>query len=160
MAVRQHKPVAIRPDRVLRIKIHHAIPDRVNQWRERHGRAGVTRFRRLNRVNGEGANCIDGQLFYFFITHKFYFRYLMFCAASVAVAWSDSFLVRRDFVPEVKPLPDPLRAAFLPTLLASSSSLSITRIKCQMRNPPKATAHNRGKKPFKPSITSKFRLQQ
>jgi hypothetical protein len=67
------------PDRILRIKIHRAIPDRINQRRERHGRAGVAGLRRLDRINRKGTDSVDGQLFHFFISHKFYFRYLMPC---------------------------------------------------------------------------------
>ena len=44
MAVGEHEPVAIGPDRILGIELHHAIPERVNQRRERHRRAGMPGF--------------------------------------------------------------------------------------------------------------------
>ena len=62
VAVRQHEPVAVGPDRVLRIEVHDAVPDRVDQRRERHRRAGVAGLGRLHRVDREGADRVDGKL--------------------------------------------------------------------------------------------------
>src|SRR5438445_9605013 len=60
VAVREHEPIAVGPDRVLRIEAHNAIPDRVNQWRKRHGRAGVTGLGLLYGVYRKRSNSIDG----------------------------------------------------------------------------------------------------
>src|SRR5215831_1472208 len=59
VAVREHEPIAVGPDRVLRIEAQDALPERVNQWRERHRRAGVPGLRLLDRIHREGANGID-----------------------------------------------------------------------------------------------------
>src|ERR1043166_9890326 len=63
----EHKPVAVWPDRVPRIKAHGAIPDCVNQWGECHRGAGVPGLRSLNSVHRESADGVDGQLSYFVI---------------------------------------------------------------------------------------------
>ena len=42
VAVGEHEPIAVGPDRVLRIEAHHAVPERVDQRRERHRRAGMS----------------------------------------------------------------------------------------------------------------------
>ncbi len=60
--VRQHEPVAVGPDRVLRIKLHDAVPDRIDQRRERHRRAGMPGLGLLHRVDRERANRVDRQL--------------------------------------------------------------------------------------------------
>jgi hypothetical protein len=62
MTVREHKPVAVRPDGMLRIEPHHAIPDRIDERRQCHGGAGVSGFGLLNSVYGESADGIDAQL--------------------------------------------------------------------------------------------------
>src|SRR5262245_46613917 len=59
VAVREHEPVAVWPDGVLRIEAKDAIPERVHQWRERHGRTGVPGLRLLDRIHREGANGVD-----------------------------------------------------------------------------------------------------
>ena len=59
VAVRQHEAVAVGPDRVLRIEVHHPVPERVDQRRERHRRAGVAGLGRLHRVDREGADRVD-----------------------------------------------------------------------------------------------------
>jgi hypothetical protein len=59
VTVGEHEPIAVRPDRVLRIKAHDAVPDRVDQWRKRHGRAWVSGLRLLHRIYRESANRID-----------------------------------------------------------------------------------------------------
>jgi hypothetical protein len=59
VTVRQNEAVAIGPDRILRIKAHDPVPQRVDQRRQRHRRAGMTRFRLLDRVDGERADRID-----------------------------------------------------------------------------------------------------
>src|SRR5262245_58405608 len=51
MTVGEHKPVAIRPNRVLRIEAYDAVPQRVDERRQRHRRAGMSRLRLLDRVH-------------------------------------------------------------------------------------------------------------
>src|SRR5215470_9900926 len=59
VTVREHEAVAVGPDRILRIEAHRAVPDRVNQRRERHGRAGVPGLGLLHRIYRERANGVD-----------------------------------------------------------------------------------------------------
>src|SRR5438093_5427643 len=59
VTVREHEPIAVGPNGVLRIEAHDAIPDRVNQRRECHWRAGVPGLRLLYRIYREGANGVD-----------------------------------------------------------------------------------------------------
>src|SRR6266851_9769448 len=47
MAVRQYETIAIGPDRILGIKTHDAIPNRIDERRQGHRRAGVSGFRLL-----------------------------------------------------------------------------------------------------------------
>ena len=56
MAVREYKSITIGPDRILRIEAQDAIPDRVDQRRERHRRAWVTGFGLLHRVDRKRSN--------------------------------------------------------------------------------------------------------
>ena len=58
MTVRQDKPIPVWPNRVFRVKLHDSVPDRVDQRRERHWRAGMSGFGLLHRINREGANCV------------------------------------------------------------------------------------------------------
>src|SRR5262249_27684986 len=69
MAVREHEPIAVGPDRVLRIEAHGPVPDRIHQWRERHGCTRVSGLGLLHRIYREGANSIDSQLNSFIICH-------------------------------------------------------------------------------------------
>src|SRR5437867_7727980 len=62
VAVRENEPIAVGPDRVLRIEAQDAIPERVHQRRERHRRAGMARLRLLDRIHRESANGIDRYL--------------------------------------------------------------------------------------------------
>src|SRR5262249_10837198 len=59
MPVRKYEPISVWPDRVLRIKIHHAVPDGVNQWRQRHRRTGMARFCLLDSIDRERADGVD-----------------------------------------------------------------------------------------------------
>ncbi len=59
MTIRKHEPVAIRPDGVLRIEAHDAVPDGVHQRGEPHRRTGMPGFRLLHRVNRKSTNRID-----------------------------------------------------------------------------------------------------
>src|SRR5438309_9275567 len=71
VAVREHEPIAVGPDRVLRIEAHDAIPERVHQWRERHRRAGVPGLRLLYRIYREGTNSVDRYLHHLLVCHRF-----------------------------------------------------------------------------------------
>jgi hypothetical protein len=62
VAVGQHEAVAIGPDRVLGVEVHHSIPDGVNQRRQRHRRAGMSRLGLLDGVHRKRANGVDAQL--------------------------------------------------------------------------------------------------
>src|SRR5215813_1014226 len=62
MAVRQHKAISIRPDRVLRVKAKNAIPDGIDKRRKRHGGPGMSGLSLLNCVNRKCTNGIDAQL--------------------------------------------------------------------------------------------------
>ena len=62
VAVREHEAVAAGPDRILRIEAHDAIPEGVDQRRERHRRSGVPRVGRLDRIHRQRANGVDGEL--------------------------------------------------------------------------------------------------
>ena len=59
MAVRQHKPVAIGPDGILRIETEYAIPKRIDEWRQGHRRTRVSGLGLLNGINRERTNCVD-----------------------------------------------------------------------------------------------------
>src|SRR3989449_11760161 len=59
VAVREHEPIAVGPDRVLWVEAHDAIPERVHQWRERHWCTGVPGLSLLYRIYREGANGVD-----------------------------------------------------------------------------------------------------
>src|SRR5947207_6292707 len=62
MAVRQHETVGLAPSSILRIEPHHAIPDGVDQRRQRHWRAGMPGLGLLYRIHRERADGVDGQL--------------------------------------------------------------------------------------------------
>ena len=59
VAVREHEAIAVGPDRILRVEAHHAVPERVDQRRERHRRAGVPGLGRLHRIHRERADGVD-----------------------------------------------------------------------------------------------------
>ena len=60
--VRQDEPVAVRPDRVFRVEVHHPVPERVDERREGHRRSGMAGLRLLDRVDRQGADRVDRQL--------------------------------------------------------------------------------------------------
>ena len=62
VTVREHEPIAVGPDRVLRVEAHDAVPDGVDQRGERHRCAGVPGLGLLDRVNRKCADRIDAQL--------------------------------------------------------------------------------------------------
>ena len=51
MAVRQHEAVSIWPDRILRIKMQHSVPDCIDQRCECHRRTGVSRLGLLDCID-------------------------------------------------------------------------------------------------------------
>src|SRR2546430_17054111 len=59
VAVREHKPIAVGPDRVLRIEAQDAMPERVHERRECHRRAGGPGRRLVYRIYGAGTNGVD-----------------------------------------------------------------------------------------------------
>src|SRR3984893_15070699 len=77
MTVGEHEPVAVRPNRVLRIEAHDAVPERVHQRRERHRGAGMSGLGPLDRIHRERANGIDRQLIQLLVSHRTYL-----CASS------------------------------------------------------------------------------
>src|SRR5262249_6093544 len=58
----EQETITVGPDRVLRIEAHHAVPDRVDERRQRHRRAGVPRLGALDRIDRERADGVDRQL--------------------------------------------------------------------------------------------------
>ena len=82
MTVGEHEPIAVGPDRVVRIEMHHAVPDRVDQGRERHRRAGVAGIGLLDRVHRERADGIDRQLIQLLVGHDLTFGSSCTCDTS------------------------------------------------------------------------------
>src|SRR5215813_6748275 len=70
VTVREHEPIAVGPEGVLRIEAQDAIPQRVHQRRERHRRAGVPGLRLLDRIDREGTNGVDGYLLHLLVCHS------------------------------------------------------------------------------------------
>ena len=62
MAGREHEPVPIRPDRVLRIEAEKALPERVDHRGHGHRSSGMARVRLLDGVDAERADGGDGEL--------------------------------------------------------------------------------------------------
>ena len=62
MAIRQHEAIAIGPDRILGIEVHDAIPEGVDQGRERHRRSRMSRVGRLDCIHRQRPNGVDGEL--------------------------------------------------------------------------------------------------
>ena len=69
VTVGQHEPIAVRPDRVRRIETHHAVPDRIDERRQRHRCAGVPGLGALDRIDRERANRVDRQLIELGVCH-------------------------------------------------------------------------------------------
>src|SRR4029077_3315718 len=59
VAIRQNETIAVRPDRVLGIESHDAIPDRINQRSQRHWCTGMPGLGLLDRIDRERTNCVD-----------------------------------------------------------------------------------------------------
>src|SRR3974390_1021164 len=51
MTVGEQEPIAVRPNRILRIETHDAVPERVDERRQRHWRPRMPRFRLLDCVH-------------------------------------------------------------------------------------------------------------
>ena len=67
--VGEHEAVAVGPDWVLGIEAQDAIPDRINQRRQRHRRAGVSGVGLLHRVDRQRADGVDRQLIQLLVGH-------------------------------------------------------------------------------------------
>ncbi len=63
MARGQHKAVAVGPDRIVGIEAEEFLPQRVHHRRHRHRRAGMAGIGRLHRVDAQGADGIDRDVF-------------------------------------------------------------------------------------------------
>src|SRR5262249_48177499 len=59
--VGQDEPVAVGPDRVVRIEPKHLLPQAVCDRCESHRRTGMAGVRRLNGVHRKSADCVDAQ---------------------------------------------------------------------------------------------------
>src|SRR5256885_6866098 len=70
VAVGEDEPITVGPDRVLGIETHHAVPDRVDEGRERHRWAGVPRLGALDRIDRERADGVDRQLVELGVGHR------------------------------------------------------------------------------------------
>src|SRR4029453_46878 len=53
VTIGKDEPITVRPDRILRVKAHDAIPNRINQRGQRHWRAGMSGFCLLDRIDRE-----------------------------------------------------------------------------------------------------------
>ena len=59
---REHEPIAVRPDRVLRVEAQEALPQAVDDWRHRHRRARVAGIGLLDGVHRQGPDRVDAEL--------------------------------------------------------------------------------------------------
>ena len=91
MAVGQHEAIAIGPDRILRIEAHDPVPDRVDQRRQRHRRAGMARLGLLDGVDGQRADRVDRQLIELFGGH---IVRLPFLASAFAIGYDLAWLLK------------------------------------------------------------------
>jgi hypothetical protein len=69
--VRENEPIPTGPDWILRIEMHHAVPDRVDQRRKRHRCARMPGLGLPDCIDGKRANCIDTQLIDFGLSDWF-----------------------------------------------------------------------------------------
>src|SRR5579862_3760553 len=67
VTVRQDKPISIGPYWILGIEPENAVPQRIHEWSEGHGRTRVSGFCLLDRVNRQRADGIDGKLVELFV---------------------------------------------------------------------------------------------
>ena len=58
----QHEPVAVAPDRLVRVEAQEALPHRVHHRRQGHRRAGVAGVGGLHGIHAQGADGVDGNL--------------------------------------------------------------------------------------------------
>jgi len=68
VAGRQHEPVAVRPDGVVGIEAQPPLPERVDDRRQGHRRAGVAGARRLHGVHRQRPDRVDAQTIEIHIT--------------------------------------------------------------------------------------------
>src|SRR5262249_35419517 len=69
VAIGQDEAVAIGPDRILRIEAQDAVPQRVDQRSQRHGRTRMARVGLLDRIYRQSTDGIDCQLIELFTGH-------------------------------------------------------------------------------------------
>src|SRR5208283_734267 len=62
VAIREHKAVAVRPMRILRVVAQKLLPEAVGDRSESHGSSRMAGVRFLHGIHGERANCVDTQL--------------------------------------------------------------------------------------------------
>ena len=65
---------------ILRVEMHDPVPNRVNQRRQRHRRAGMAGFGRLHRIDRKRADGVDGQLVRFWSLMVIFLLLLTFMA--------------------------------------------------------------------------------
>ena len=58
----QHEPVAVAPDRLVRVEAQEALPHRVHHRGQGHRGAGVAGVGRLHGIHAQGADGVDGDL--------------------------------------------------------------------------------------------------
>src|SRR5262245_33997287 len=88
MTVRKHEPITIRPDRILRVEAHDAVPDRVDHRRQRHRRARVSGLSLLDGVNRKRANGVDTQLIDFGLRSRFGYRHDTHVSSPFSYWWT------------------------------------------------------------------------
>src|SRR5262245_15423111 len=71
MAVGEDEAITIGPDRILRVEPQDAIPDRIDQRRQCHRRAGMSRPGLLHCVDRKRANGVNAQLIKIRLSHRF-----------------------------------------------------------------------------------------
>jgi hypothetical protein len=59
---REHEAVSVRPDRVGRVEVEEALPERVGDGRHADGRSGMAGVRRLDRVDAERPHRRDAEV--------------------------------------------------------------------------------------------------
>src|ERR1700722_6555195 len=70
MAIGKHKPVAVWPNRVLRVIAHSPVPNRIDERRERHGCARMGGLGNLNGIYRKRADCINRKLCHFLLLYN------------------------------------------------------------------------------------------
>ena len=95
VAVREHEAIAVGPDRIRRVEAHDAIPEGVDQRRERHRRTRMPGVGGLDRIHRQRPNGVDGELIELRVGgcgHGRSFRCA--CALDPGRAWIESHISR------------------------------------------------------------------